>query len=74
MGKHRCTQILLGEYTFLSVASPFRDLGQIEFSSSEFAAAEITDRRDYTLAKDPLGFKSGPYRFLKQSRNDFVLQ
>ena len=47
----------LGEYTLFF--SPFRDLGQIDFSTSEFAAA-IADE-GIILAKDPLGSGRGPF-------------
>ena len=47
----------LGEYTIFF--NPFRDLGQIDFSTSEFAAAIAEE--GITLAKDPLGSGSGPF-------------
>ena len=44
--------VLLGSTLFFS---PFCDLGQIDFSTSEFAAAIAEE--GITLAKDSLGFK-----------------
>ena len=59
----------LGEYTFFF--SPFCDLGQIDFSTSEFAAAIAEE--GITLAKDSLGSGRGPFH-LKWSQSDIVLQ
>ena len=46
-----------GEYTLFF--SPFRDLGQIDISTSDFAAAIAEE--GIILAKDPLGSGRGPF-------------
>ena len=51
----------LGEYTLFF--NPFRDLGQTDFSTSEFAA--VIAEEGITLAKDPLGLGSDPSFRLK---------
>ena len=45
-----------GEYTLFF--SPFRDLGQIDISTSDFAA---TIAEGIILVKDPLGSGRGPF-------------
>ena len=48
--------VALGEYTLFF--SPFRDLRQIDFSTSEFAAVIA---EGINIAKDPLGSGRGPF-------------